>query len=134
MESPLIEVTGVDFSTGNVEVGREEDTLNGEDCDCDIPGIEMLVVLITVGSLVLVAAGIKEKAVVAVEAKAGAAEVVDAAVVVAKALEVPVGWNPEKLPRKWPKKLPHGQNFMVVMALILTLKMELETPSKLVLI
>ena len=96
LESSLSEVTGVVFSTGNVEVGREEDTLNGEDCDCDIPEIEMLVVLITVGSLVLFAAGIKEKAVVAVEAKAGPAEVLDAAVVVAKGLEVPVGWNPEK--------------------------------------
>ena len=86
--SPLSEITGVVFST--VVVGREEDTLKGEDCGCDIPEVEMPVVLGTLDSLALVAAGIKEKAVVAVEAKPGPAEVVEAAVVVAKALEVPV--------------------------------------------
>ena len=88
LESPLSEITGVVFST--VVVGREEDTLKGEDCGCDIPEVEMPVVLGTLGSLALVAAGIKEKAVVAVEAKPGPAEVVEAAVVVAMALEVPV--------------------------------------------
>ena len=81
-----MEVTGVVFST--VEVGSMEDTPKGE--DCDIPGIEMLVVFDPLGSLVLVAAGIKEKA-----ALAGLEELVEAAVVVAKALEVPVGGNPE---------------------------------------
>jgi hypothetical protein len=83
--SPLIEeVTGVGFTT--VEAGSEEETLKGE--HCDVPEIEMLVVL---GSLVLATAGIREKAVVA-----DPEEVVDAVVAVPKALEVSVGGNPEK--------------------------------------
>ena len=76
-----MEVTGVVFST--VEVGSIEDTPKGE-------GIALLVVFDPLGSLVLVAAGIKEKA-----ALAGLEELVEAAVVVAKALVVPVGGNPE---------------------------------------
>ena len=86
MESPLTEVTGgVGFST--VEAGTKEATVKGE--DCDVPETETLVVLGRLGSMVLVAAWMKEKA-----EDAGPDEVVEAAGVRGKALVV--GGNPEK--------------------------------------
>jgi hypothetical protein len=92
LDSPLIEVTGVGFST--VDVGSKEETLKGE--DCDVPEIAMLVVL---GSLVvLVAAGMRENAGVAVSEAVVAVAVAG----VPKALEVPVGGKPEKpKPEGW---------------------------------